>query len=106
MHFLVKHFQKQLSLQILSQMFLTVMFKLSTPQSFNAKNGVSKSVEDTFDNIIDKVGLDRLTSFVMILKSIPASPSRPDCSTNVLKVPPRVDFIGSSGEGIEMHCQL
>ena len=71
------------------------------PQSFNAKNGVSKSVEDTFDNIIDKVGLDRLTSFADDLeKSIPAKPSRPDCSTNVLKCgPPRVDFIGSSGEG-------
>ena len=71
------------------------------PQSFNAKNGVSKSVEDTFDNIIDKVGLDRLTSFADDLeKSIPAKPSRPDCSTNVLKCgPPRVDFMGSSGEG-------
>ena len=71
------------------------------PQSFNAKNGVSKSIEDTFDNIIDKVGLDRLTSFADDLeKSIPAKPSRPDCSTNVLKCgPPRVDFMGSSGEG-------
>ena len=71
------------------------------PQSFNAKNGVSKSIEDTFDNIIDKVGLDRLTSFADDLeKSIPAKPSRPDCSTNVLKCgPPRVDIIGSSGEG-------
>jgi len=71
------------------------------PQSFNAKNGVSKSIEDTFDNIIDKVGLDRLTSFADDLeKSIPAKPSRPDCSTNVLKCgPPRIDFIGSSGEG-------
>ena len=71
------------------------------PQSFNAKNGVSKSIEDTFDNIIDKVGLDRLTSFADDLeKSIPAKPSRPDCNTNVLKCgPPRVDFIGSSGEG-------
>ena len=71
------------------------------PQSFNAKNGVSKSTEDTFDNIIDKIGLDRLTSFADDLeKSIPAKPSRPDCRTNVLKCgPPRVDFIGSSGEG-------
>ena len=71
------------------------------PQSFNAKNGVSKSIEDTFDNIIDKVGLDRLTSFADDLeKSITAKPSRPDCNTNVLKCgPPRVDFIGSSGEG-------
>ena len=71
------------------------------PQSFNAKNGVSKSVEDTFDNIIDKVGLDRLTSFADDLdKAIPAAPDAPNCQTNVLKCgPPRVDFIGSSGEG-------
>ena len=71
------------------------------PQSFNAKNGVSKSVEDTFDNIIDKVGLDRLTSFADDLdKAVPAAPDAPNCQTNVLKCgPPRVDFIGSSGEG-------
>ena len=71
------------------------------PQSFNSKNGVSKSVEDTFDNIIDKVGLDRLTSFADDLdKAIPAAPDAPNCQTNVLKCgPPRVDFIGSSGEG-------
>ena len=71
------------------------------PQSFNAKNGVSKSIEDTFDNIIDKVGLDRLTSFADDLdKAIPAAPDAPNCQTNVLKCgPPRVDFIGSSGEG-------
>ena len=71
------------------------------PQSFNAKNGVSKSIEDTFDNIIDKVGLDRLTSFADDLdKAIPAAPDAPNCQTNVLKCgPPRVDFISSSGEG-------
>ena len=71
------------------------------PQAFNAKSGVSKALDDSFDNIIDKMGLDRLTSFADDLeKSIPAKPSRPDCSTNVLKCgPPRVDFIGSSGQG-------
>ena len=32
--------------------------------------------------------------------AIEASPSAPDCSTNVLKCgPPRVDFVGSSGQG-------
>ena len=69
--------------------------------SYSSKNGVSKAIEDSFDNIIDKVGLDRLTSFADDLeKSIPAKPSRPDCTTNVLKCgPPRVDFIGSSGQG-------
>ena len=71
------------------------------PQAFNAKSGVSKALDDSFDNIIDKLGLDRLTSFASDLeKSIPASPTAPDCSTNVLKCgPPRVDFIGSSGQG-------
>ena len=71
------------------------------PQAFNAKSGVSKALDDSFDNIIDKIGLDRLTSFASDLeKSIPASPTAPDCSTNVLKCgPPRVDFIGSSGQG-------
>ena len=69
--------------------------------SYSSKNGVSKSIEDSFDSIIDKLGLDRLTSFADDLdKAIPAKPSRPDCSTNVLKCgPPRVDFIGSSGQG-------
>ena len=71
------------------------------PQAFNSKSGVSNATEDTFDNIIDKLGLDRLTSFADDLdKAIPAVPSAPDCSTNVLKCgPPRVDFIGSSGQG-------
>ncbi len=71
------------------------------PQAFNAKSGVSNAVEDTFDNIIDKLGLDRLTNIADDLdKAIPAIPSAPDCSTNVLKCgPPRVDFIGSSGQG-------
>ena len=71
------------------------------PQAFNAKSGVSNAVEDVFDNITDKLGLDRLTSFADDLdKAIPAKPSRPDCTTNVLKCgPPRVDFIGSSGQG-------
>ena len=71
------------------------------PQVFNAKSGVSNAVEDVFDNITDKLGLDRLTSFADDLdKAIPAVPSAPNCQTNVLKCgPPRVDFIGSSGQG-------
>ena len=32
--------------------------------------------------------------------AIPALPSKPDCSTNVLRCgPPRVDFIGGGGQG-------
>ena len=71
------------------------------PQAFNAKSGVSNAVEDAFDSIIDKLGLDKLTNLADTLdKAIPAEPSAPDCSTNVLKCgPPRVDFIGSSGQG-------
>ena len=34
-------------------------------------------------------------------KAIPASPSRPDCSTNVLRCgPPTVNFIGGEGQGV------
>ena len=69
--------------------------------SYSSKNGVSKAVEDSFDNIIDKVGFNKLTDIVDSLdKAIPAAPSAPNCQTNVLKCgPPRVDFIGSSGQG-------
>ena len=72
--------------------------------SYSSKNGVTKSIGDTFDTIADKIGLDRLANFADgisdIADAIPAAPSRPNCSTNVLKCgPPRVDFIGSSGQG-------
>tara|TARA_A100001388_G_scaffold250771_1_gene212259 strand:+ start:39 stop:2411 length:2373 start_codon:yes stop_codon:yes gene_type:complete len=72
------------------------------PTSFSSKGGVSKSIEDAFDNIIDKVGLNaKLTPLLdSIDNAIAADPSAPDCTTNVLKCgPPRVDFIGSSGQG-------
>ena len=74
------------------------------PTSYNAKNGVNKSVEDSFDNILAKSGLDRLKNIADEIDNlgdaIPAEPSRPDCSTNVLKCgPPRVDFIGGGGQG-------
>ena len=72
------------------------------PTSFSSKNGVSKSIEDAFENIIDKAGLNsKLTPLLdTIDNAIDASPTRPDCSTNVLKCgPPRVDFLGSSGQG-------
>ncbi len=72
------------------------------PTSYSSKGGVSESIEDSFDNIIDKVGLNsKLTPLLdKIDDAIEANPSAPDCSTNVLKCgPPRVDFIGSSGQG-------
>ena len=76
---------------------------LNCPENttYSSKNGVSKAVEDSFDSIIDKVGFNKLTDIVDSLdKAIPAAPSAPNCQTNVLKCgPPRVDFIGSSGQG-------
>ena len=72
------------------------------PTSYSSKGGVSKSIEDSFENIIDKVGLNqKLTPLLdKIDDAIEASPSAPDCSTNVLKCgPPRVDFVGGGGQG-------
>jgi len=72
------------------------------PTSYSSKGGVSKSIEDNFKNIIDEVGLNsKLTPLIdKIDDAIEASPTRPDCSTNVLKCgPPRVDFIGGGGQG-------
>ena len=72
------------------------------PNSFSSKNGITKNIADSFENIID---VSALTSLVNPLidamdGAIEASPTRPDCNTNVLKCgPPRVDFIGSSGQG-------
>ena len=73
------------------------------PTSYSSKAGVTKSIEDSFDNIINKVGLNqKLTPLIETLDdAIDASPSRPDCNTNVLKCgPPRVDFIGGGGQGV------
>ena len=72
------------------------------PTSYSSKGGVSKAIEDSFDNIIDKVGLNqKLTPLIDKLDdAIDADPSAPDCTTNVLKCgPPRVDFIGGGGQG-------
>ncbi len=74
------------------------------PTTFTAKNGVNKAMGDVFDNIIEKSGLSAITNLAeginSIADGIPAVPSRPNCNTSVLKCgPPRVDFIGSSGQG-------
>ena len=72
------------------------------PTSFSSKNGVSKSGEDDFGGILEKIGVKKLEAGLLdtLDGAIPAIPSAPDCSTNVLKCgPPRVDFIGSSGQG-------
>ena len=72
------------------------------PTSYSSKNGVTKSGEDNFGGILEKVGLKKLEAGLLntLDNAIPAVPSAPDCNTNVLKCgPPRVDFIGSSGQG-------
>ena len=70
--------------------------------SYSPKNGVSKVGGDSFGNISDLMGLSALTNPLLdaLDGAIPATPTRPECSTNVLKCgPPRVDFIGGGGTG-------
>ena len=70
--------------------------------TFSAKSGTSLSGDDDFSNITSKMGISSLVDpFLETLdNAIPAVPSAPDCSTNVLKCgPPRGDFIGGGGEG-------
>ena len=72
------------------------------PTSYSSKNGISKSGLDDFGGILEKVGLKKLEAGLLntLDNAIPAVPSAPDCNTNVLKCgPPRVDFIGGSGQG-------
>ena len=73
------------------------------PTSFNYKYGIQKGIEDSFDKIIGKASLNKLINPLLdnLDKAIPASPSRPDCSTNVLRCgPPTVNFIGGEGQGV------
>jgi hypothetical protein len=77
---------------------------LNCPENttYSSKNGVSRSIGDSFDSIIDKVGLSSLVNPLVdnLNDAIPATPSKPDCQTDVLKCgPPRVDFIGGTGQG-------
>ena len=70
--------------------------------SYSSKNGITKTGTDDFGSLLDKIGfknpLDKFLDGVDGM--IDADPSAPDCSTNVLKCgPPRVDFLGSSGQG-------
>ena len=70
--------------------------------SYSSKNGIRKATPDGFGNILDKIGFtSAVDDFVDSMDNmIDADPSAPDCSTNVLKCgPPRVDFLGSSGQG-------
>ena len=76
--------------------------KCPQPTKFSTKGGVSKIIPDDFGNIISKAGLNSLINPLLddIDSAIPAVPSAPDCNTNILKCgPPRVDFVGSSGQG-------
>jgi len=71
------------------------------PTTFSSKNGIRKSVDDIFDNILDKAGLNAIQNLAATLDgAIAAEPSAPDCNTNVLKCgPPNVNFIGGGGQG-------
>ena len=78
--------------------------KCPKPTKFSTKGGVSNITPDDFGNIIAKAGLSALTNLAdgidNIADGIPALPSAPNCDTSVLKCgPPRVDFVGSSGQG-------
>ena len=73
------------------------------PTRFSPKYGIQKEIRDSFDNIIGKASLNKLINPLLddINSAIPAVPSRPDCSTNVLRCgPPTVDFIGGGGQGV------
>ena len=71
------------------------------PTTFSSKNGIRKAVDDVFDNILDKAGLNAIQNLAETLDgAIAAEPSAPDCNTNVLKCgPPNVNFIGGGGQG-------
>jgi len=65
--------------------------------TYSTKGGLSFAGDDDLSNIIGKMGISSLLDPLLdtIDGAIPATPSRPDCSTNVLKCgPPRVDFLG------------
>lgn len=73
------------------------------PTSFSTKYGVQKELEDKMGGIIEKASLNKLINPLLdsIDGAIDASPSKPDCNTNVLRCgPPKVDFIGGGGRGV------
>ena len=73
------------------------------PTSFSTKYGVQKELEDKMGGIIEKASLNKLINPLLdsIDGAIAASPSKPDCNTNVLRCgPPKVDFIGGGGRGV------
>ena len=73
--------------------------------TYSTKGGLSFAGDDDLSNVIGKMGISSLLDPLLdtLDGAIPATPSRPDCSTNVLKCgPPRVDFLGGlplGGEG-------
>ena len=66
--------------------------------TYSTKGGLSFAGDDDLSNVIGKMGISSLLDPLLdtLDGAIPATPSRPDCSTNVLKCgPPRVDFLGA-----------
>ena len=73
------------------------------------KSGLRKAVEDDFQGIIDKMGINSLINPLLdkLDDAIPATPEKPDCDNNVLKCgPPRVEFIGGGGQGIDASAVI
>jgi len=66
--------------------------------TYSSKGGLSLAGDDDLSNIIGKMGISSLLDPLLdgLDGAIPASPTRPDCSTDILRCgPPRIDFIGS-----------
>ena len=76
---------------------------------YSPKSGLRKAVEDDFQGIIDKMSLNSLVNPLLdnLNNAIPATPEKPDCDNNVLKCgPPRVEFIGGDGHGIDASAVI
>ena len=76
---------------------------------YSPKSGLRKAVEDDFQGIIDKMSLNSLINPLLdkLDNAIPAAPEKPDCNNNVLKCgPPRVEFIGGGGQGIDASAVI
>ena len=66
--------------------------------TYSSKGGLSFAGDDDLSNVIGKMGISSLLDPLLdnLDGAIPASPTRPDCSTDILRCgPPRIDFIGS-----------
>ena len=69
--------------------------KCPPPTTYSARNGTFTGVSDDMSGVLANIALSRLN-----LPELAGTES-PDCSSNVLKCgPPKIDFVGGSGKGI------